>query len=46
VDRTAEFVGQHLEFDVARILEVLLQVEHGIAERGRGLGPRHLNGGQ
>ena len=31
-------VGEDLDFDMARLLEVFLEVDHGIAERGLGLG--------
>ncbi len=36
-------VGQHLDFDVPRVLQVLLEVDRWIAERGAGLGLGHLH---
>src|SRR3546814_10321603 len=42
VDRVALAVGQHLDLDVARVLEELLHVHHVVAERGLGFG---LGGG-
>src|SRR5690606_26416771 len=38
VDRVALAVGQHLDLDVARVLEELLHVDHVVAERGAGFG--------
>ena len=46
MDRVAEPVREHLELDVARALQVLFQVDHGIPESGLRLGPRHLHGRQ
>src|SRR6266404_7748010 len=42
-DRVAALIGQHLDFDVARIFEKLLQVDRRIAEGALGLlaGHRH-----
>ncbi len=37
MDRAATAVAQHLDFDVARLLQVFLQIDRGIAERGLGL---------
>ena len=36
VDRVALSVGQHLDLDVARVLEEFLHVDHVVAERGLG----------
>ena len=41
-DDVAVLVGQHLEFDVARVLDVLLHVEVAIAEGFGGFGLRLL----
>ena len=38
VDRVALAVGEHLDFDVARVLEELLHVDLIVAERGLGFG--------
>ena len=38
VDRVALAVGQHLDLDVARVLEEFLHVDHVVAERGLGFG--------
>ena len=43
VDRCAAPVAEHLEFDVARIAEVLLDIDRGVAERGLGLAPGLLH---
>ena len=40
MDRVALAVGEHLNLDVARILEELLHVDLIVAERGLGLGLR------
>ena len=37
VDRVALAVAEHLEFDVARVAEVLLEIDGVVAERGLGL---------
>ena len=42
VDRGAVAVGQHLDLDVARILDVLLDVDRGVGEVGLALAPRGL----
>ena len=34
----AMLIGQHLHFDVPRMLDVLFQIDAGVAERGFGLG--------
>src|ERR1700686_949750 len=36
-DNVAMLVAQHLEFDVARVLDILLEIKVAVAERGRGL---------
>src|SRR5205807_10283649 len=36
-DNVAVLVAQHLEFDVARVLDVLLEIKIAVAEGGRGL---------
>ncbi len=46
VDGVAVGVGQHLDLDVARVLEELLHVHVRVAERGQGLGLGHLDGGK
>ena len=38
-------VGEHLDLDVARLLDVALQVDGGVAERGLGLVLRLAHGG-
>jgi hypothetical protein len=45
VDGVALAVGQHLDLDVARVLQEFLHVDHVVAERGLGLGLRGLDGG-
>src|SRR5690606_8493216 len=42
--RIATAIGQHLDLDMARVLEELLHVDFGIAERGAGLGAGHGHG--
>ena len=37
VNRVAVAIAEHLEFDVARIAEVLFDIDRGVAERGLGL---------
>ncbi len=44
VDRAAAPVAEHLQLDVARLLEVLLEVDGVVAERGLGLGAGGLEG--
>jgi hypothetical protein len=36
-------VGEHLDLDVARLLEIALEVHHGIGERGLRFGARHVD---
>ena len=43
VDGVAVFVGQHLDFDVARALQVAFHVNHGVAECGAGFGFGHFH---
>ncbi len=38
-----EVVGQHLDLDVARVLQELLHVNHGVTEGVLGLGPGHVD---
>ena len=38
MDRVATAITEHLEFDMARITEIFLDIDSGIAERGLGLG--------
>ena len=42
-DRVLVRVGQHLDLDVARVLEELLHVDGRVAERRAGFGARHLH---
>ena len=42
-DRVLVLVGEHLDLDVARVLEELLQVHGGVAEGGAGFGARGLH---
>jgi len=42
-DRVLVLVGQHLDLDVARVLEELLHVHGRVAERRTGFGPRRLH---
>ena len=44
VDRLLVLVGEHLDLDMARVLEELLQVHGGIVERVLRLGARHRHG--
>src|SRR3954469_4551793 len=44
VHRVLVRVGEHLDLDVPRALEVLLQVHHRIGERGLRLGAGHVDG--
>ena len=43
VHRVLVLVGQHLDLDVARILQKFLQVDGGIAERGLRFAARHAS---
>jgi hypothetical protein len=43
VDGVAVLVGQHLDFDVARVLQELLHVDGRIAEGSAGFGLGHLH---
>jgi hypothetical protein len=43
IHRIAVGVGQHLDLDVARILEELLHVDHRVAEGSSGFGTRHVD---
>ena len=43
VDRVLVLVGKDLDFDVARILQVFLEIDRRIAEGGTGLGLGHLH---
>src|SRR5713101_8164102 len=36
-------VGEHLHLDVSRVLEVLFQIDRGVAESRPGLRPRHAD---
>ncbi len=38
----AMMIGQHLHFDVPRVLDVLFEIDVAVAEGGLGLGPRLL----
>ena len=38
----AVMIGQHLHFDVPRVLDVFFEIHVAVAERGLGLGPRLL----
>ena len=42
-DHVAVVVGEHLELDVARLLQEFLHVDLVVAERGQRLGPRHAH---
>src|SRR5690554_2789366 len=46
VHRVAMLVGQHLDLDMARVLEELLHVHGGVAEGRAGLGLGHAHGAQ
>ena len=37
MDRAAAAIAEHLDFDMARLLQIFLEVDRGIAERGFGL---------
>jgi hypothetical protein len=43
IDRVAVGVGQHLDLDVARVLEELLHVHHRVAEGGAGFAAGHVD---
>ncbi len=43
VDGVALAVAEHLEFDVARVAEIFLEIDGGVAERGLGLAARLLH---
>ena len=45
VDHVAVVVGDHLDLDVAGMLDVLFEVDFGVAEGGLGLGLGLLDGG-
>ena len=40
MDDVAVAVGQHLDFDVARALQIFFEIDGVVAERGLGLGAR------
>ena len=42
VDRVAVVIGEDLDFDVPRVLDVLFQIDVAVAEGGLGFGPRLL----
>ena len=42
VDDVAVMIGEHLHFDVPRMLDVLFEVDAAVAERRFGFGPRLL----
>ena len=42
VHDVAVMVGQHLHFDVPRLLDVFFEIDVAVAERGLGLGLRLL----